>query len=372
MDSDGTPDGFRTPGYPVFIAFVFMLGGDINCVVAIQIVLAVLCLYLVYAICRMAGVGHKYAMFGAIMLAADVMTNLFTCYVLSDAYFVYFLIIAAYFLAKYLSVRKGRFFFLFVITLNYALLVRPILIYFNMLLCVLLVLLWLFRKIEFKHAAAALGVFCVVFCGWSYRNYLQNGVFEMSSVRNYNMMSYDGAQLRSDIENISFDEAREKLYEDFANLYTEDQLEGLSKPQVYALRAEVGRKYIKEHFGEYLIMNVKGLINTMLGLNRGLINEVVGSSFLTNGIAVLYFSYLVFVYMAYLVGWIVNIRRINALDLFILTVSGYCAVASASVGYPRFRVAFFGLITIGMVVIWKQTDALAFVRGKLLRQESKQ
>ncbi len=361
-NEEGISDGFRTPGYPLMLAFIYLLGGNNGCVIALQIALATLCLYLTYAICRMMGVDHRFAMFGAIMMALDFMTCIFTCYVLSDAYFMYFLVIAAFFLAKWVTQRRNRYYALFVVFLNYALLIRPILMYFNMLLCVLVIILWCAKRISIKQGLFTILVFAFVFFGWSYRNYHQTGVFEMSSVRNYNMFDFDGAMLRSNVEKISLDEAREKMGDDFAELYSEEQLTGLSKSQLHRLQSKVGRAYIKEHFGQYLLMNIEGLVHTILGLDRGLIKKVVRIPILSNMIAVAYFVYLCFVYAVYIVGWLVNFKKACMLDFFILTISGYCAVASASVGYPRFRVAFFALIVIGAVAIWKQTDMCGFIR----------
>ena len=180
----------------------------------------------------------------------------------------------------------------------------------------------------------------------------------MSNVRNYNMTRYDGAFLRSNIEGISLNEAREAFDEEFEMLHSAEELEGLSQSQVRKLKAEVGNKYVKEHFAEYLMQNVKGLFNEMLGTNRSFLESAVGNGILVRIIELCYLAYLCLVYGAYILGWMFNFKKAGHVDIFILTVSGYCAAASASLGYARFRVAFFGLILIGAFVLWKDTDAM--------------
>lgn len=370
-DADGLPDGFRTPGYPLFLAAVFLCGGNILAVVILQLCLAVFSLYLVYRICILMGVKEKYALACTALFLFDLSLYIYGATAISDAYFYFMLVISTYFLARHLNEKKFWYFILFAVMLNYALAVRPILMYYNGLVCLFVLILCFFKKASFKHLAVFVLLFSVVFCGWSLRNYLTGGVFEMSNVRNYNMTQYDGAFLRSDIEGISLSEARDAFDEEFNSLYTEKDLEGLSQSQIRKLKAEVGNSYIKEHFGDYLMQNVKGLFNEMFGTNRSFLEETLKSSLAVRAVELLYLSYLFFVYGLYVIGWIFNFKKAGCVDLFILTVSGYCAAASASLGYARFRVAFFGLILLGIFVLWKDGDMIEKLKSLLFRKKQK-
>lgn len=370
-DADGLPDGFRTPGYPLFLAAVFLCGGNILAAVIVQLFLAVFSLYLVYRICILMRVKEKYAIACTALFLVDLSLYIYSATAISDAYFYFMLVISTYFLAKYLSAKKFVYFVLFEVMLNYALAVRPILMYYNGLVCLFILALCIFKKAGFKHLAVSVLLFALVFCGWSYRNYCANGVFEMSSVRNHNLTHFDGAVLRSEIEGITISEAREEFDEEFASLYSEKELEGLSQPQVRKLRAEVGNRYIKEHFADYLMQNVKGLFNEMFGTNREFLEGALKIPALVRAVEVLYLCYLCLIYGAYVLSWLFNFKKAGCADLFILTVSGYCAAASASLGYARFRVAFFGLILLGIFVLWKDGDMVERVKSFIANKKSK-
>ena len=81
-------------------------------------------------------------------------------------------------------------------------------------------------------------------------------------------------------------------------------------------------------------------------------------------IEIAYVLYLAAVYAFYIFGWIFNFKKADVLDIFILTVSGYCAAASASLGYARFRVAFFGLILVGAFLLWKGRSPLSVFKKR--------
>ncbi len=368
-DGDGLPDGFRTPGYPLFLAAVILCGGNMLAVVIVQLCLAVFSLYLVYRICIIMGVKEKYALICTAMFLVDLSLYIYSATAISDAYFYFMLVISTYFLAKYLSNKKFLYFVLFAVMLNYSLAVRPILMYYNGLVCLFVLVLCLFKKASFKHLAVTVLLFAVVFGGWSLRNYYTSGVFEMSNVRNYNMTRYDGSFLRSELEGISLNEARDAFEEEFSELYSEEELEGLSRSQLRKLKAEVGNSYIKEHFGAYLMQNVKGLFNELLGTNRSFLEKAVGNTMIVRGVELLYIAFLCMVYGLYILGWIFNFKKAGYVDLFILTVSGYCAAASASLGYARFRVAFFGLILLGAFVLWKDGDMIEKARSLLSKKQ---
>lgn len=363
-DADGVADGFRTPGYPLFIAAVLLCGGNVLAVVIVQLVLAVVCLYLIYAICKTCGLSEKASLVCTGLFLLDISLYVYSATAISDAFFYYILVISAFFLAKYLKSKKFYLFILFSAALNFALLTRPILMYYNGLVCLFILALCLFKKASFKHLIVALLLFAAVFGGWSMRNYVKNGVFEMSYVRNHNMTQFDGAMLRSELEGITMSEAREKFDCEFAELYSDEELEDLSKSQVAKLRSEVGRTYIKEHTGDYLMQNVKGLFNEMFGTNRSFLSESINSSAVVRIIEIAYVLYLAAVYAFYIFGWIFNFKKADVLDIFILTVSGYCAAASASLGYARFRVAFFGLILVGAFLLWKGRSPLSVFKKR--------
>ncbi len=349
-------DTFRTPGYPAFLAAIFLLGGTLDVVVAVQFIISALCLFLIYKICIDFGLSTKKALLAAGLYACDLGVYIYTATVISDAFFMNMLVIAAYFLARYMLNKDFKTFVLFVVMMNVALLVRPILMYFNALI-VLFLLVGMFIKklnINIKHVVVAALVFSVVFCGWSARNYYHTGVFSYSDVRNLNLLRFDAATLKSNLEDIPMETAVFELTKELKTTYSDVDFNSITSSEYHVLEAQIGKKYINAHFPEYLVQNVEGLIKTMFGPNNAFLTATIENPVLKNVVAIIYVSYLAAIYLAYALGWLFNIKRTNILDWFILMASGYCAAASASLGYARFRVAFLPLIILGTVLIWKK------------------
>ncbi|MCR5761453.1 MAG: glycosyltransferase family 39 protein [Sphaerochaetaceae bacterium] len=347
-DDHFTFDTSRTPGYPLFLSLVLVLGGSLNTVVVVQILISAMCLILAYRICRKMGTGENMSLACAIAYGLDLSLHIYQCRVLSDVFFLDMLVITLYFLVKYYNNRKLSSFAFFSFFLNFSLLVRPILIYYNILFIILLLVLLIIRKINWKLLLTYTVLFAVLIGGWCARNYYVTGVFEFSNIRNYNLLFFDAAELRADIEGISDEQARELFREEFSNEY---ETNGLNDTQIRALYGEYGSKYIKAHFVQYLIKNIKGLISEFFGPNNKFLKQTIPSRFLRYPIILLYCSYLGLTYLFYAVGFFKNIKKFNFVDWFIFTVSGYCAAASASLGYSRFRVAWFALILIGVFLL---------------------
>ena len=143
------------------------------------------------------------------------------------------------------------------------------------------------------------------------------------------------------MDNISIEDAREYHAIRFDLEYPDIADSDLNKAQLSVLYGEYGSRYIRENFPQYLLQNVVGLFTTMFGPSRFFIYEVSPNAIVANTICLIYTAYLAFIYILYLSGMILNRKKINIVHIFILLLCGYLAVASASLGYSRFREAFF-------------------------------
>lgn len=363
----GFPVGFRTPGYPLFLALVFLLKGNLYVVVGIQTVISVLCMYAVYRTCLLMNLKIKTALICSAFYACELGIYIYSSLVLTDAFFMHMVVFAVYFLTKYVVNKRTFDFVAFVVLLNYALMVRPILIYFNTLVCVMLIVFFIMKKLSLKKVFLAVSILIFVLGGWSLRNYYKTGVFQYSVVQNYNSFRYDGAILRGQVEGITLKEAREAFEKDFDREYPAEKLEGMKEAEIYTLKGRMARDYKKENFGAYIIMNVKGLFKVLFGPNKSFIANILPSRMGTLIIIGLYEVFLFIIYGMYLLGWITNFKKAKLTDWFILMYSGYCAVASSNVGYARFRVAFIGLIILGAFTIWNENPFLENTKKSMKR-----
>jgi 4-amino-4-deoxy-L-arabinose transferase-like glycosyltransferase len=186
LSRDGVnPEYSRTPGYPLFLALVYFLGGTNMTVLIIQMALMTLKVYLFYRTLLLAGTPPRLALLGTTFLLINVPSYGYSFSVISEPLFGFLLLLSLYLLVKYLYCGRRYIFFLaFSLTINYALLTRPILLYFNLLLCVALLVLAVMKKVPRKCFAAFFVCWAVMFVGWSLRNYAHSSVFIFTTINN--------------------------------------------------------------------------------------------------------------------------------------------------------------------------------------------
>jgi 4-amino-4-deoxy-L-arabinose transferase-like glycosyltransferase len=351
-----SPDGIlpehnRTPGYPLFLALIYALGGSNSMVVIAQILLSSLGLYVFYNILIMSETPKHITLMASAFLLLNTAQYEYSFRILTEFLFGFFLLLAIFFLVKYLQNKKAAYFFLFSFAINYALFIRPILIYFNLLTIVVILICLILKKIRLACFCFFLVLFIAFFCGWSYRNYLHSSVFIYSTIQNHNVKDYYCRMITADIEGITEDEARAYHNEMFRREYPEAADGSLNAAQVSVLEGKYGTAYLMAHFSRYVKLNVVGFFKMML---RPGIRSYLMNVFHNNGIvwllSALTVVYLVIVYILYILGLFVNRKRVSVPQLYIFLLCGYLAAASAVLGISRLRAPFFPLLALGAAV----------------------
>jgi len=370
FSQDGVnPDYIRTPGYPLFLALIFMLGGNVEIAAIIQIALSTLGVFLIYKTLSLLTKRANAALVGAAVFLFDIGSYRYASTILTETLFKFSLICSLYFLVRYF-VSDGRFrcFLAFAVFINYALLIRPILIYFSVFLAVALIVLFIVKRARFKTVAAYLLCFAVVFAGWSYRNYRHSSVFIYSTIQNNNLMFYDSRVLTEKTERISEEDAFVYHESMFDLEYPDAKNSGLNEAQLSILRGKYGSRYLKEHSSQYLRQYVMGLFKLMISPHRDIVMKVFPNSmFAVYSVCLLYMVLLAAVWVLYLGGFALSYKKIDMPQLFIFLLCGYLTVTGASGGYFRFRDPIFPLILIGAVcngkAIIKRVSALLSKSG---------
>jgi hypothetical protein len=352
FSQDGVnPDYIRTPGYPVFLALIFMLGGNVETAAIVQILLVTLGVFLVYKTLLLLKVRVNPALAGAAVFLFDIGSYRYASTILSETLFKVSLICSLYFLVKYfVSGEKFCHFLIFAVFINYALLIRPILIYFNILLAAAVIVLFAVKKVRFKTAAAYLLCFAIVFAGWSYRNYRHSSVFIYSTIQNNNLMYYDSRVLTQTTERLSEEDAFAYHESRFDLEYPDAKSSGLNEAQLSILRSKYGARYLKDHFSLYLRQYAMGLFKLMISPHRDMTMKFFPNSrFAAYSVCLFYMMLLAALWVLYIGGLALNYKKIDMPQLFILLLCGYLAAAGASGGFFRFRDPIFPLILIGAV-----------------------
>jgi hypothetical protein len=338
-------DFFRTPGYPLFLSAFLFFSKRLIFVQIGQIILSCATLSMIYGTILTVSQNKKWALTGCLLFAFDLMHYRYDITILSETLFCFLLSLSLLSMSLFIAKRKNYHFLTFSISLNYALFTRPILVYFNILVCVALFVLAYKQKIQYKQAFVFITLFFLTFAGWSLRNYRHGGVFIYSTVRNYNLLYFDSALLKAGMENIGEIKARQELDKEFKNAY---DTQGLTEAQKSVLYAKAGRQYLNAHKLAYLRRNIKGA--------KVLLFHVERPSSRPRDRIIRYCSYicLFILYCFYGFGFLRKFTRrdLTIIDLFIATLCLYLVLASASVGYPRFRVPFMPLMLAGVFLLY--------------------
>ncbi|GBR75524.1 dolichyl-phosphate-mannose-protein mannosyltransferase family [Candidatus Termititenax persephonae] len=339
-----TPDYNRTPGYPLFLAAIYALGQNNTAVVLGQILLAAWGLYLLYRALILLRVTPSLAALGGAALLPNLTSYIHSWNIAPETLFEFCLILAFYFLIRFCTQgQRPSDFLLFSLALNYALWTRPILMYFNLLVIVLLFLFFSFRKISLFGPLLFLICFVVMFGGWSYRNYTHSGVFIFSTIANYNMQKYYAPIIT--MAQSSLDEKAAQTYHD--QLFTRQypQAANLNAAQLSVLQKKYGWNFIRANFPAYLWCSFSGLFVLLFGPSQTYLFSILPST-LAYVVSGLYAVYLAFVYLIFIFSLIANYQKtFHLAQLALILLSAYLAATSAIMGDSRFRAPFFALLT---------------------------
>jgi hypothetical protein len=376
FSTDGiNPEYSRTPGYPLFLALVYLAGGTDMAVIVIQITLMTLKVYLFYKTLLMLGTPTKISLFGSALLLINVQSYGYSFSVMTEPLFGFLLILSLYWLVKYLYHGKNHFYFAaFSLALNYALLVRPILIYFNILLCAALLVLLLLKKTTIKCFALFLLCFALGFGGWALRNYAHSGVFIFTTINNNDVARLQRPVLTAYMNNMPYvaypgyaEGISEANEENLLNEYPELSSDDLNEAQKSLLRGKYGFGFIKKHFGDYILLNLKGFAGEMFSsFGTNLLYSSTGMSKMAIIIKLVQAGFCVFLYITYLLffaGFFINIRRNKAVNIGIFLLCAYLSIPGAIYATPRFRDPFLPLILLSAV--YNCPAVFRFIRGRV-------
>jgi hypothetical protein len=372
FSSDGINANYlRTPGYPIFLAVIYILKGNDTTVIIAQIILMVIKLYLFYRILIMLYTPKKLSLLGSLLSLCSIQSYGYSFAIMTEPLFGFFLILALYFFVKYFKSDKNSWIFIaFSLSLNYALFIRPILMYFNMLVCLILLIGFIIKKIQFKCFAIFTLCFAVVFGGWSYRNYFHSGVFIFSTVQKSNMLgSYApiitaGSEYMKSHDVWGFIEGATDYHREiFLQQYPEVKEGNLNGAQISILQGKYGSQVIKNNFLEYIKVNIIGFYKMMLspGFGGGSALSIVQRPMMQpiiQGLILLSLVYVVIIYLLYLIGLITVFKNHDFLQIGIFFLCGYLAIPGAIFAIGRFRDPFFPLLLLsavsnsGIIIQW--------------------
>lgn len=198
-------DGFRIPGYPVILAFMYSIFGvKIWIVLFFQILLDVTTGILIYAIAKKLFSSKRIASLAFFLYAIDILPAILTLQVMTETVFTFLFVLAIYFFVRYFQEEAGAkgtaSLFMFGFLLGISTLVRSTFKYLPW----LLLPFFIFQKKQFFHKIKDIVAFLIIFyfviSFWQARNYFTYGSYSLATVDGIHILTNNVAFVKAKLE----------------------------------------------------------------------------------------------------------------------------------------------------------------------------
>ncbi len=263
-NSDGTPNFYRLPGYPAFLAGCYTLfNNSVNAALIIQIILSCLVPVLMFCLAlvlfgQQLLLAKMVALVAAFHLGFVIYAGMLATESLFTLFFLLFLIFAF-----------RRCIFCAGLMLGIASLIRPI---GHFLLPVTLSIIFLSQgdmRMKIKSASTFLLAWFLIVFWWLLRNWLLTGVIFFHTLPGLHFLQYTTAKVVMELRDCSYVQARGDLLDEWKNKIQEQELlkrRVLSEPGRCAVAEKITFFYCKQRPFTVIKNCMCEMIKTVLGL----------------------------------------------------------------------------------------------------------
>ncbi len=260
--SNGNPETFRTPLYPLFVALVKYFTGGLDAISVFQTLLLAFSAYFAYIISLSIAPGYKkIALATVAFFMFDPVSFFTTQFLATESLYTFFFLLSVYFLVKK-SRSQARAFGLAGLFYGLSALTRPSGLY--MIIPIVLWAIWRLlhdqnKKTLFMH----IGIFCltavIVLSPWYIRNGIRTGIYSLSSLEAYNTLNFNLPVYLSYESGyrLSIEDVRTELHNKIGNISEEEQLDLRNSPMI----KEVVWNEIKPHLLGYALFHISKSAN---------------------------------------------------------------------------------------------------------------
>ncbi len=263
LTSDPASDMTRPPLYPLLLAALMQLSGENgNLLVFVHIILGTITAGLTYAVGRELKIPPQFAFMGSILIALDPLFILTGHYYLSENLFMPFWIASIWLIIKYWNTHQLKHLLSSAVLFALAALTRPVSQYFPVLVIFMIVISGHHnRRIAWRNAILFSVVFTSLLLPWCLRNQKVGGVFTLSTISDINLYYYRAKTVLADAEQISQQEATQRLEGEIASLTASNNA---SPGQVYAFMRSRSVEILASYPLQTLKMTAMGAARLML------------------------------------------------------------------------------------------------------------
>lgn len=256
----------RTPGYPSFLAAVFVVSRNSRLAVAVaQIGISTATLAVVYVLAaRLWNAPTAFA--AAAFLAFDLLSFVYAPLLQTETLFAFAIAVTALAGVTLLRTPSARWALLFGCAAASATLIRPIAYYLFVPSLGAIVLHGIFMRLPARRLTAIALLAALPWVGlvegWRLRNYVTTGRGEIAQIAAVNLLWYRGAGILAARDHISFWEARDRIARSLPDT------NGWSPGAVSALYQREGLRLILGHPVLFLRTELYGLLKVLAGPGR--------------------------------------------------------------------------------------------------------
>lgn len=212
------PQTIRTPGYPLFLAAVYLVAGvHPSVAVLAQVFLGAVTVIMTFALgARL--FGRRAGLLAGALVAFDLNSIGHSLFLYAETLFTFVMVGVAWVGVRLLSAerRPGLAMFAWLgLLLAVSAYCRPVSLYLAIWLAPFFVLVWLLRRRRFVEAVSGPLVLLMsallVIGAWMMRNQARTGAFEFSEIVGFNALDSTGCHIVAHLENITPDQARERM-----------------------------------------------------------------------------------------------------------------------------------------------------------------
>lgn len=192
-----TPDNFRTPIYPLTIAFFYALFGyRPDLILWLQVFMGAFTIFLTFLLAERIG-GLRVGLIAAVLFAISPHSITYSALLWSDTEYTLFFILSILLNIYMLTEMKFKWMLLGGLVSGISVLTHPRSIYFPYFVALLLVGVMSRRRMPFKQTLINIGTFLlvlnIVLIPWQIRNYIVFGIPNITSAAGINVLHYGAA-----------------------------------------------------------------------------------------------------------------------------------------------------------------------------------
>lgn len=362
---------YRTPGYPLFLAGLYILSShSIWFVLLVQNLLSVLSIYITYLL-GMRMFNEKIGLFAAFLVAIDFQQALFANTLLTEALFIFLFLWSFYLLIIGLDKKKRSYFVYCGLVMGLATLVRPITFFLPYLLGLAIIVCW---KINWKekmyHVVLMSAVFLLIISTWMAYNYHRYNQWQLTTLTEYNILYWNAAYtevyktgLPIDSVRASFDSLALKAGADLSDPYS------FSNANKFY---QLGKEYLDKNKAWYIKRHAMGIINLYAGMgiqhvaaalhipyNAYSTQPFANPNIFTTAIrffqvkstgeillSIFLIAFMLFNYVFALIGLVSSWRHYTLIVILVVIIILYFSILTGVIGWVRYRLPFMPLISI--------------------------